>query len=118
MDKLKAFKDEMVKSLNREIPEIWPGDTVKVYTKVKEGNKERIQVFAGIVIRRRGGRGLDGTFTVRKESNGIGVEKIFPYYSPSIEKIEVVQRGRVRRARLYYLRERRGKAAKIRKKGY
>ncbi len=118
MDKLKAFKDEMTESLNKEIPEIWPGDTVKVYTRVKEGNKERIQIFAGVVIRRRGGRGLDGTFTVRKESSGIGVEKIFPYYSPSIEKVEVVQRGRVRRARLYYLRERRGKAAKIRKKGY
>ncbi|AEA34415.1 50S ribosomal protein L19 [Hippea maritima] len=118
MDKLKAFKDEMVQSLNKEIPEIWPGDTVKVYTKVKEGNKERIQIFAGVVIRRRGGKGLDGTFTVRKESNGIGVEKIFPYLSPSVEKIEVIQRGKVRRARLYYLRERRGKAAKIKKKGF
>ncbi|WP_025209342.1 50S ribosomal protein L19 [Hippea sp. KM1] len=118
MDKLKAFKDEMVQSLNKEIPEIWPGDTVKVYTRVKEGNKERIQVFAGIVIRRRGGRGLDGTFTVRKESNGIGVEKIFPYLSPAVEKIEVIQRGKVRRARLYYLRDRRGKAAKIKKKGF
>ncbi len=118
MDKLKAFKEEVAKSLNKEFPEIWPGDTVKVYTRVKEGNKERIQIFTGVVIRRRGGRGLDGTFTVRKESSGVGVEKIFPYYSPSVEKIEVLQRGKVRRARLYYLRERRGKAAKIKKKGY
>ncbi len=118
MDKFKLFKDEVAKGYNKEIPELWPGDTVKVYTRVKEGNKERIQVFAGVVIRRRGGKGLDGTFTVRKESYGVGVEKIFPYYSPAVEKVEIVQRGKVRRARLYYLRNRRGKAAKIKKKGF
>jgi len=118
MDKMRAFEEEIAKSYNKEIPELWPGDSVKVYTKVKEGNKERTQIFAGTVIRRRGGKGLNGTFTVRKESYGVGVEKIFPYLSDTVEKVEIVYRGKVRRARLYYLRNRRGKAAKIRKKGY
>ncbi len=118
MDKIRAFEEEIAKNHNKEIPELWPGDFVKVYTKVKEGNKERTQIFAGTVIRRRGGRGLNGTFTVRKESYGVGVEKIFPYFSDTVEKVDVIYRGKVRRARLYYLRGRRGKAAKIRKKGY
>ncbi len=118
MDKLKAFEEDVVKGYNKDLPELWPGDSVKVHTKVKEGNKERIQIFAGTVIRRRGGRGLNGTFTVRKESYGVGVEKIFPYLSSTVEKVEIIHRGKVRRARLYYLRDRRGKAAKIRKKGY
>ncbi len=96
-----------------KIPPFNIGDTVRVYVKVKERNKERIQVFEGVVIRKRGS-GTGKTFTVRKESYGVGIERIFPFACPSIEKVEVVKRGKVRRAKLYYLRERKGKAAKIR----
>lgn len=92
-----------------------PGDTVRVHVKVVEGNRERIQVFMGLVIRRRGG-GLGETFTVRRVSYGVGVERTFPFHSPKIELIEVMRRGRVRRARLYYLRGLRGKAARIQDK--
>ena len=98
-----------------DIPRFEPGDTVKVHAKVREGEKERIQVFQGVVIRRRRGN-TGATFTVRKVSYGIGVERIFPLHSPLIEKIEVVTRGKVRRARLYYLRKLRGKAARIKEK--
>lgn len=98
--------------LTREIPDFRPGDTVRVHVRVTEGGRERTQVFEGVVIRRRGG-GLDETFTVRRVSYGVGVERIFPLRSPRIERIEVVRRGRVRRARLYYLRKLRGKAARI-----
>ncbi len=115
MDKLRLFEEDMKSKYGKEIPELWPGDFVNVYLKVKEGNKERIQVFSGVVIRRRGS-GINKTFTVRKESFGVGVEKVFPYYTPTIEKVEVVSRGKVRRARLYYLRKRRGKAARIKRK--
>jgi large subunit ribosomal protein L19 len=94
------------------IPDFRPGDTVRVHVKVVEGNRERIQVFEGVVIRRRGG-GLGETFTVRRVSYGVGVERTFPLHSPRIDKIELVRRGRVRRARLYYLRNLRGKAARI-----
>ncbi|QUV81405.1 50S ribosomal protein L19 [Chloracidobacterium sp. D] len=97
----------------REHPDFIPGDTVRVHVKIKEGEKERIQVFEGIVIARKHG-GVRETFTVRKISFGVGVERIFPLHSPSIDKIEVVRRGRVRRAKLYYLRKLRGKAARIR----
>ena len=103
--------------LRKDIPEFAPGDTVKVHVRVREEGKERIQVFQGVVIRRRGG-GTRETFTVRKVSFGIGVERIFPLHSPVISKIEVVRRGKVRRARLYYLRERKGKAARIKEKRY
>lgn len=99
-------------SLKSDIPEFVPGDSVKVYVKVREGEKERIQVFAGVVIARRSG-GARETFTVRKISGGIGVERIFPLHSPIIDRIEVDRRGAVRRAKLYYLRERKGKAARI-----
>ncbi len=97
----------------REHPDFIPGDTVRVHVKIREGEKERIQVFEGIVIARKHG-GVRETFTVRKISFGVGVERIFPLHSPSIDKIEVVRRGRVRRAKLYYLRKLRGKAARIR----
>ncbi|OMH40506.1 50S ribosomal protein L19 [Desulfurobacterium indicum] len=97
------------------LPDFRPGDTVRVYVKVKEGDKERVQAFEGVVIRKRG-NGTDGTFTVRKVSYGIGVERIFPFNATVIEKVEVLKRGIVRRARLYYLRERKGKAARIKEK--
>jgi large subunit ribosomal protein L19 len=100
-----------------DIPQFGPGDTVKVHARVIEGEKERIQVFQGVVIRRRKGN-TGATFTVRKVSYGIGVERIFPLHAPFIDKIEVVTRGRVRRARLYYLRKLRGKAARIKEKRY
>src|SRR5881296_881077 len=98
-----------------DIPSFRPGDTVKVHVKVIEGNRSRVQVFQGVVIRRQGG-GLQETFTVRKVSFGVGVERTFPVHSPSIGKLEVVTRGKVRRAKLYYLRELRGKKARIRER--
>jgi len=98
-----------------DLPSFGPGDTIKVHVKVKEGDKERIQIFQGVVISRRGG-GSRQMFTVRKVSGGIGVERMFPLYSPTIDKIEVERHGRVRRAKLYYLRDLRGKAARIEEK--
>ena len=98
--------------LNEQAPEFRVGDTVKVYGKIKEGNRERIQIFEGTVLKRQGG-GSRETFTVRKFSNGIGVEKTWPVHSPNVEKIEVVRRGKVRRAKLNYLRDRVGKKAKV-----
>ncbi len=102
-------------SLRTDIPDFRPGDTVKVHVKVIEGNRSRIQVFTGAVIARAGG-GVGETFTVRKVSFGVGVERKFPLHTPMVEKVELVTRGDVRRAKLYYLRERRGKAAKIRER--
>ena len=102
-------------SLRDDIPDFRPGDTVKVHVRVIEGNRSRIQVFQGVVIRRQGG-GIRETFTVRKVSFGVGVERTFPVHTPVVEKIEVLPRGDVRRAKLYYLRELRGKAAKIKEK--
>ena len=102
-------------SLRDDIPDFRPGDTVKVHVRVIEGNRSRIQVFQGVVIRRQGG-GIRETFTVRKVSFGVGVERTFPVHTPVVEKIEVVTRGDVRRAKLYYLRNLRGKAAKIKEK--
>ena len=101
--------------LRSDIPEFRPGDTVKVHVRVVEGNRERVQVFQGVVIRRQNG-GLRETFTVRKISFGVGVERTFPVHSPSIAKLEIVSRGRVRRAKLYYLRELRGKKARIKER--
>jgi large subunit ribosomal protein L19 len=101
--------------LRADLPEFRPGDTVRVHVRVVEAGRERIQVFQGVVIRRQGG-GLQETFTVRKISFGVGVERTFPVHSPSISKLEVVSRGRVRRAKLYYLRERRGKKARIKER--
>jgi large subunit ribosomal protein L19 len=103
------------KSLRSDIPDFRPGDTVKVHVRVVEGTRERTQLFQGVVIRRQGG-GIRETFTVRKISFGVGVERTFPVHSPIINRIEVVTRGAVRRAKLYYLRDLRGKAAKIKEK--
>jgi len=102
-------------SLRSDLPDFRPGDTLKVHVRVVEGSRERIQVFQGVVIRRQGG-GVRETFTVRKVSFGVGVERTFPVHTPIIAKIEVVTRGDVRRAKLYYLRELRGKKAKIKEK--
>ena len=102
-------------SLRDDIPGFRPGDTVKVHVRVVEGNRSRIQVFQGVVIRRQGG-GIRETFTVRKVSFGVGVERTFPVHSPILQKIEVVSRGDVRRAKLYYLRDRVGKAAKVKER--
>ena len=104
-DIIKKIEDEQLKA---QAPEFRVGDTVKVYGKIKEGNRERIQVFEGVVLKRQGG-GNRETFTVRKTSNGVGVEKTWPLHSPNVEKVEVVRRGKVRRAKLNYLRVRRGK---------
>lgn len=99
-----------------DTPEFRPGDTVKVHIRIIEGSKERIQIFQGVVIKRKRGD-MDASYTVRKVSHGVGVEKTFALHNPRIEKIELVARGRVRRSRLYYLRTRRGKAARIRERG-
>jgi large subunit ribosomal protein L19 len=110
MDTLQLLDREQMRT---DIPQFKPGDTVKVHVRIREGDKERIQVFQGVVIRKRKGK-INSTFTVRKISYGIGVERIFPLHSPMIDKVELVSGGRVRRSRLYYLRKLRGKAARIR----
>lgn len=112
MDLIRAIEQEQLKS---EIPNFNVGDTVKVHLKVKEGSRERIQVFEGFVLKKNNG-GARETFTVRRISYGVGVERTLPLHSPKIEKIEVARRGKVRRAKLNYLRERTGKAAKIKEK--
>lgn len=108
--------NEIIKNIEnealKEVSEFGVGDTVKVYGKIKEGNRERIQVFEGVVLKKQG-TGARQTFTVRKASNGVGVEKTWPLYSPNVEKVEVVRKGKVRRAKLNYLRDRVGKAAKV-----
>ncbi len=111
---------DIITNLEREqmrldLPDFRAGDTIRVHSRIKEGDKERIQVFQGVVIRRRRG-GLGATFTVRKVSYGVGVERIFPLHSPNIEKIDVISKGKVRRARLYYMRKLKGKAARIKEK--
>ena len=106
---IKEIEDAQLKE---NVPQFNVGDTVKVYGKIKEGNRERIQVFEGTVIKRQNGSNRE-TFTVRKLSNGVGVEKTWPLHSPNVEKVEVVRKGKVRRAKLYYLRDRVGKAAKV-----
>lgn len=114
MNKIETLERELMRL---DLPEFGPGDTVKVHVKIKEGEKERIQVFQGVVISKRKGT-TSATFTVRKVSYGVGVERIFPMHSPILHKVEVVTRGRVRRAKIYYLRNLRGKAARIREKRY
>ena len=112
MDIIRALEQEQLRS---DIPNFKPGDTVRVHVKVVEGNRERVQVFEGVVINRKSG-GVRETFTVRRISYNVGVERTFPVHSPRVEKIEVVRRGIVRRAKLYYLRNLTGKAARIREK--
>ena len=112
MDLIKALNE---KQLQNDVPQVEVGDTVRVHVKVKEGTRERVQVFEGTVIAKKHG-GINETFTVRRISYGVGVEKVFPLYSPVSEKVETVRKGKVRRAKLYYLRDRVGKAAKVKEK--
>jgi large subunit ribosomal protein L19 len=112
MDLVQEIGKEQMRT---DLPEFRVGDTIKVHYKIKEGSKERIQIFQGIVIQRRGAQ-ISQTFTVRKISNGVAVERIFPLHSPNIDKIEVVRFGRVRRAKLFYLRKAKGKAARVKEK--
>ena len=113
MDLIAQLEAEQIASLGKEIPDFKPGDTVRVGFKVTEGTRSRIQNFEGVCIARNNGTGIAGSFTVRKISFGEGVERVFPLYSTNIDSITVVRRGRVRRAKLYYLRSRRGKSARI-----
>ena len=112
MDLVKVLADQQIKT---DLPELKIGDTVKVHAKIKEGNRERIQIFEGTIIAMKHS-GINKTVTVRRISNGVGVEKTFPVHSPNIAKLEVVRHGKVRRAKLYYLRDRVGKAAKVQEK--
>ena len=112
MDLIKAITEEYEK---KDLPEFSVGDTLKVYIKIKEGNRERVQVFEGYVLKKQNG-GISESFTVRRIASGVGVEKTFPLHSPAIDKIEVVRKGDVRRAKLNYMRERTGKAARIKSK--
>ena len=116
MNIIESIEKEHIASLAKDIPDFAPGDTVKVGYKVTEGTRSRVQNYEGVVISRRGGSTLAASFTVRKISFGEGVERVFPLHSPNIESITVVRRGKVRRAKLYYLRERRGKSARITEK--
>ncbi|MGI3210826.1 50S ribosomal protein L19 [Roseovarius tibetensis] len=113
MDIIAQLEAEQIASLGKTIPDFKAGDTIRVGYKVTEGTRSRVQAFEGVCISRKNGHGIAGSFTVRKISFGEGVERIFPLYSTNIDKIEVIRRGRVRRAKLYYLRERRGKSARI-----
>ncbi len=114
-DIIEEIEKEQIARLGKTIPDFRPGDTVVVQIKVKEGERERLQAFEGVVIAKRN-RGLNSSFTVRKISHGEGVERVFPLYSPAVQEIIVKRRGKVRRAKLYYLRELRGKAARIKEK--
>ena len=112
MDMIKAFTNEQLKET---VPVINIGDTVRIHNRINEGSRERIQLFEGTVIAKHGG-GISETFTVRRISYGVGVEKIFPIHSPNVEKVEIIRSGKVRRAKLYYLRDRVGKASKVKEK--
>ena len=116
MNLIQQIEAEEIAKSGKDIPEFRAGDTVRVGVKVKEGNRERVQNYEGVVIGRKGGATISASFTVRKISFGEGVERVFPLYSTNIDNIEVVRRGRVRRAKLYYLRDRAGKSAKVREK--
>jgi len=106
------------KEQERKLPDLRPGDTIKVHQKIKEGEKERIQIFEGIIIAKKHGKGISATITVRKVVDGVGVERVFPIHSPSVEKFEVVRSAKVRRAKLYYLRTAKGKKARLKKKDF
>lgn len=110
--KLENFNKTQLKD---NLPDVRPGDTVRIHQKIKEGSKERIQIFEGLIIAKKHGKGVSGNITVRKVLQGVGVERIFPIHSPLIEKIEIVKKGRVRRAKLYYLRTAKGKRARLKK---
>jgi large subunit ribosomal protein L19 len=112
MNKIEKFNKEQLK---KGLDDIRPGDTIKVHQKIKEKDKQRIQVFEGLVLARKHGKGISATITVRKLVSGIGVERVFPLHSPNIEKIEIVKRGKVRRAKLYYLRKAKGRKARLKK---
>ncbi|MFQ5622688.1 MAG: 50S ribosomal protein L19 [Paracoccaceae bacterium] len=116
MNIIEQLEKEQIAQLGKDIPDFAAGDTVRVGFKVKEGTRTRVQNYEGVVISRRGGSGIDAAFTVRKISFGEGVERVFPLHSPNIDSITVVRRGKVRRAKLYYLRQRRGKSARIAEK--
>ena len=116
MNIIDQIDSQQIKELGKSIPDFSPGDTLRVGYKVSEGSRSRVQNYEGVVISRKGGNGIAASFTVRKISFGEGVERIFPLYSPNIEKITVVRRGKVRRAKLYYLRDRSGKSARIAEK--
>lgn len=109
---MNVTSDVLKQSLRDDLPQFAPGDTIRVFVKIREGDKERLQAFEGNVLQKRGS-GINSSFTVRKVSNGVGVERVFPLHSPTIQRIEVIRRGKVRRAKLYYLRQRKGKAARI-----
>ena len=113
--KLETFNKPKLKT---DLPDIRPGDTVRVYQKIKEGDKERVQIFEGLIIAKKHGQGITSTITVRKVISGIGVERIFPIHLPTIEKIEILKRGKVRRAKLYYLRKAKGRKARLKKKEF
>lgn len=115
MEKLQTFLQPYLK---KDLPDIKPGDTVAVHQKIKEGDQERTQVFEGLVLARKHGKEAGATITVRKVVSGVGVEKIFPIHSPTIEKIEILKRGKARRAKLYYLRKAKGRKAKLKKKEF
>jgi len=112
-EKMNKILDSMQDDIKQDIPEFKSGDTISVGVKVIEGEKSRIQIFKGVVIAISAGSGMSKTFTVRKVSNGVGVERIFPLHSPNLDSIDVVKKGKIRRAKLYYLRNRQGKAAKV-----
>ena len=112
MDLITAFTNEQLK---KELPEVNVGDTIRVHNKIKEGTRERIQLFEGTVIAKHGG-GISETFTVRRVAYGVGVEKTFPIHSPNVEKVDIIRHGKVRRAKLYYLRDRVGKASKVKER--
>jgi large subunit ribosomal protein L19 len=113
--KVETFTKEQLK---KGLPGVKPGDTVKIYQKIKEKDKERLQYFEGVVLARKHGKGISATVMVRRVASGVGVEKIFPIHSPAIEKIEILKRGKVRRAKLYYLREAKGKKSRLKRKEF
>ena len=115
---MSTLTEQFNKTQEKQMPDIRPGDTVKVHQKIKEGDKERIQIFEGVVIGRKHGKGVSSTITVRKVVEGVGVERIFPVHSPSLEKIEVVKSSKVRRSKLYYLRTAKGTKAKLKNKEF